>query len=417
MTRSKSWTIWRVHRCVLCLIAGIGLGALALFAQGDPALQFVKIGSDSPGVYRAPVRIEAGESLALRATGLHLQDGLELRLYGLVNPSGSGGSQNNQVVQLAVWHRSELSTHAVGPDLVVPLDRMDTHGALELTAALFARNGTRLGSVATLTVDPAASGQAAPSWLQSAIATGSPLLDRFTHIYQVIRNSPEPRSVFTVSFDNGNPISGPVALSLPRTQFRALALSSTGKRLAWVVQVPGGYELWTSDLDKLVPERIASSEQEITTPVFAREDMLLYVNQSALLLTKADGTEPPKTLNTPLRSISRIYRVNEGAEPECIVTAESPEIPGFEVPFLAKISVPHAQVAVSRLPLSPYYGAYSAAAGKSPLFYAGSEGGVEGIYYVRPNAPEYAITLYKVRSPGLVAVAGDGSRIVFAGNP
>ena len=416
MIRSRSWTSWCTHERVLCLIAGMSVGALALFAQGDPALQFVKIGSEGPGDYRAPVRIGVGESLALRASSLQLQDGLELRLYGLVNRGASGSAQNNQVVPLAVWHRSELSAHAAGQDIVVPLDKVDMHDVLELTAALFAANGTRMGSVAKLTIDPSAPAQSAPSWLQRAITAGSPLLERITNIYQVIRDSPEPRSIYTVSLANGKPVSAPVPLSLPRTQFRALALSPTGKRLAWVVQVPGGYELWTSALDKITPARIASSEQEITTPVFAREDLLLYVNRSALLLARTDAAEPPRALTTPLRSISQIHRVGEGTEPECIITAESAEIPGLDVPFLARISVPQAQAVVSRLPLSPYYAAYSAAAGESSLFYAGSEGGVEGIYYLRPDAPDHAITLYEVRSPGLVAVAGDGSRIVFAGN-
>lgn len=394
----------------------------ALMAQGDPQLQFVKILPATPGVYGPPSQFGSGDMIGLRIAGLPSKEELELRVYGLVNCSPDCTYEKNETVQLVTLRTADLRKQNVAKDaaeLIVPLSGVDTHGALEVTARLVGKNGTPFGAPAKLTLDPAVSVQAGPSLLQKAMATGSALVERLMTIYEVVREDPEPRLIFSVSLQHGKPTSAPVILSSERAQFRFLALSPEGKRLAWVIAEPGRYDLWISNLEKMAPVKIVSSGEEIVTPRFADETLLLYITGSTLMLVSSEKPKRSQAVWLPFRSVTRIDRAQRNRDHiECIVSAEHPDTPAFNFPYLASISVSDGGTAVFRLPVNPFYQSYSLLEEGAPFFFAGSEEGVEGIHYFQLDAPDGRVnTLWRGHSPGLVALAANGSRLVFAGNP
>lgn len=393
----------------------------ALLAQGDPQLQFVKILPTKPGAYGPPSRFGPGETLGLRIGGIPSQEGVKLELHALVNRSPGRPYEKNEMVSLASIGSADLRKQNISTDaseLVVPFSTLDTHDVLEITARFVGKSGEPLGRPAKLTLDLAASVQAGPSLLQKAMAGGSTLLDRLMNIYQDVREAGEPRSIFSVSLERGKISSAPVLLSLQRAQFQYLAISPEGKRLAWVTEEQQGhYALWAANLEKLTPVKIALSTEEIVTPLFVDEDLLLYVNGSSLIRTSTENPRGPQAIHTPFRAVARIdYAKRNEDQIECIVSAEHLDSPNVNLPYLARISASGQEIAIFRLPVNPFYRSYSLLVEGAPLFFAGSEGGVEGIHYFRADAPEGQVTtLYKVRSPGLVALAANGSRLVFAG--
>jgi len=198
-----------------------------------------------------------------------------------------------------------------------------------------------------------------------------------------------------------------------------VALSPEGKRLAWVIAEPGRYDLWISNLEKMAPVKIVSSGEEIVTPRFADETLLLYITGSTLMLVSSEKPKRSQAVWLPFRSVTRIDRAQRNRDHiECIVSAEHPDTPAFNFPYLASISVSDGGTAVFRLPVNPFYQSYSLLEEGAPFFFAGSEEGVEGIHYFQLDAPDGRVnTLWRGHSPGLVALAANGSRLVFAGNP
>ena len=392
-----------------------------LLAQDTADLRFVKIVAATPGVYAPPGRPAPGESLGLKVTGLPAPRPAQLRIYALVNRGVDRAVANNQMISLGVLGTADLQRMNLAKDpadIVVPLPMVDIPNTLELTAILTDAKGVPVSPMARLTLDQAASVQASPSLLQKALAGGSALLDRLMNIYDDVRGSPEARSVFVVSLERGKPIPAPAALPLPRAQYRGLALSPEGRTLAWVVAEPGHYELWISKVEDIAPVKIASSPGAILTPRFADEKGLLYSIDSSLSFAEIEGQVTPRAVLTPFRLVAGInFAKRTGDGIECIVSAEHPDAPGLRLPYLLKISLPGLQAHASRLPLNPFYGSYSLLVDGAPFFFAGWNGGVEGIHYFQPDSAEGRVSrLYKVHSPGLVALAANGSRLVFAGS-
>jgi len=400
---------------VMCLLP-------ALMAQGSPQLQFVKILKATPGQYGPPSHFAPGEAIGVKISSYSPPEGMELRVSGLVNRTVGHPYEKNETIALAVLHGAEIKKQNVATnaaEVVVPLSAVDTRDVLEISAWLVDAHGNQFGSPAKLTLDPSASSQAGPSILQKAMATGSGLLNRLLNIYEDVRDAPDPRVVFSVSLEHGKPTAAPVRLPLERAQFHALAISPQGKRMAWVVEEPGQYILWVSDVDKIAPAKIASSTDEIVSPFFADESLLLYVTNSALVVVPTDKPGASPTLVLPFRTVTRIDSATLGAgRIECIVSATHRDTPALDLPYLLKISVSDWKTEVFRLPVNPYYKSYPLLVAGSPFFFAGSEDGVEGIQYFQPDDPDGQIsTLYKVRFPGLVALAANGSRLLFAGAP
>jgi hypothetical protein len=352
---------------------------------------------------------------------LTARDDLELRVYALVNSSAGHAPEHNQTVLVTALGAAELRKQNAAKDpaeVFVPLPVRATQDALELNASLTAHNGVRIGA-ATLALDQSASMQQSPSLLRRAVAAGSTLLDRLMNVYDNVRAAPEARLIFALSLDDGKPVSAPVALPLARAQYRGLALSPHGKLLAWVVVKPGQYELWASPVEELSPIRVASSAQPMLTPFFAGEGKLLFVTEGRILLAPVDGKQLPRTLDTPFRSVSEIDSVWQAGDAiACIVAAEHADAPGLSSPYLLSISPAGGQASASPLASSPYYRSYPMLVEGAPFFFAGWNDGMEGIHYFQPGALDARVSpLFKVHSPGLVAMAANGSRLVFVGRP
>jgi hypothetical protein len=421
MTASSAWRIWqtdkRAHTVALTLL-------FSLLGYADvPQLQFVKITAAGGGTYGPPIGFGAGETLGLRISGLAAGANAELRVYGLVNRSPDHAYDKNQTVLLLRMNGTDLRSHALAdnPDgLIVALSTIDIRDPIEVTAGLTDNAGAAVGGSAKLTLNRQASVQSGPSMLRKAMASGAAMLQRLGNIYEVIRDATEPRSVFSVALADGKATGDPLVLSLDRAEYRALAVSQEGNRLAWVKAVPGGYELWATSLDKIVPSRLAASPGEMRTPQFAGENLLAYVSESALTLADLSSANPPsRAIRLPFRSVARIDLARRtGDQIECTVSAEHTDTPGLNLPYMVRIPVGSAEGTVFRLPLNPYYQTYPMTVEGAPFFFAGSENGVEGIHFFQLDGADHAVhTLFQVRSPGLAAIAANGSRLVFAGIP
>jgi hypothetical protein len=394
----------------------------AALAQGNPQLQFVKIFAGTHGGYGPPSHFAPGETIGVKISSFSWPEGTELRVYGLVNRVAGHPYEKNQTVALVVLHSADVKNQNVAKDaseVVLPLSAVETRDVLEIMASLTDAKGNQFGNSAKLTLDPSASTQAGPSILQKAVATGSGLLSRLMNIYEDVRDVSDPRFVFSVTLEHGKPTSAPVRLPLDRAQLRALAISPLGKQMAWVIEEPGQFILSVSDLEKINPAKIASLSEEIVTPFFADERVLLYVTNSNLVLARTDKPEGAPAVVLPFRAVRRIdtATMKEGRV-ECIVSAAHRDTPTLDLPYLVRISVSDGKAEVFRLPVNPYYRSYPLLVAGSPFFFAGSEDGAEGIQYFQPDDPDERIkTLYKVQFAGLVALASNGSRLLFAGAP
>ena len=419
MNPANSFRIWPTTRLWLAVVFILWRLSAALYAQADPQLEFVKIMGSAPGAYGAPVHLGPGEMLGVRVRGLPTQQGIELQVQGLVNRDPGRAVDKNETIPLASLSLANLpKDNAISSnDLVVPLASIDRRGVIEVTARLLAKNGVSMGRPAKLTLDPAASVQAGPSVLKRAATTAATLLDRLLNIYEDVRQGPDLKAVFSVALRKGEAVSPPVQLALERAQFHALAISPSGNHLAWVTQGPVLYDLWSSDLEKITPVKIASSDEVILTPRFADENLLVYVTKSTLFTVSTEKPEVARAVQTPLRSVAGIDRAErkEGSI-ECIVRGEPSDALGLNLPHLARISVGDSRAQVFRLPMNPFYQSYSLLVEGVPFFYAGTVDGVEGIYSFKPDDPDGPVTiLFKIPSPGLVALAANGSRLVFVG--
>lgn len=394
--------------------------AAVLSAQQTAQVQFVKItGNNSPG-YSPPVRFGPADTLGVRIAGLPAQADVGLRVYGLLNRSPDRAYEKNENVLLVTLRPFELRKRNLAKgngDLLVPLPDVQMQNLLELTATLIGSGDVLVGPPSSLTLNAAASLQAAPSWLQRVM--NSALVDRVLSLYQIVREDPEPRAVFTVPLREGAALSDPIMLLLEFAEYRFLALSPSGDHLAWVIQRPEGYELWTSSVRGIAPVRVFKSPGQILSPSFADENVLLFIASGALMLARTESSQPPRLVPTPFRKLLRIDQVQRsGKSIDCIVSARHPDAPDLDLPYLAKVPVPEGETTVFRLAVNPLYQSYSLLVENVPLFYAGAEEGIEGIYYVQPSAASGTVTkLCKVRSPGLVVLAANGTRLAFAGNP
>lgn len=420
MGSPRVWRIWRNTRLRPALIAALLIVPACAQAQSEPQLQFVKIPS-SAGTYGAPVRFGPGELLGVRLINPSSRRWDEFQLQGLVNREPGGSYEKNQTVRLAVIANEDFRRRNVAagsPDLVVPLSSVDLHGVVEVTACLLDKTGARIGTPVKLTLDPSASVQAAPSLLRQALLTGSTLLDRLMNIGQNVRQSPEPRFLFALALKNGEPDGRPAQLSKDRMPLRAADVSPSGNRIAWVVEQPGHFELWVSDATNFAPTQILSARDEIATPRFIDERSIVYVSQASLYLASAEKKTAPEAIHTSLRSVTRIDSAQrKDAAVECIVSGERADIPGIDLPHLVRFSNPGGTAEAFRLPMSPLYPTYSLFVEGSPFFFAGTVNEVEGIHKLNPRDPDVpSATVYRTGSPGLVAVAANGSRLIFAGS-
>ena len=421
MSPASFWRTWPGIKPVLRAVFALCLLPAAL-AQATPQIQFVKILASTPGGYGPPAHFDSGETIGVKISAFSWLEGTELRIYGLVNHTSGRPYERNETVCLAVLHGVDVQEKNIAKEaseVVLPLSAVDTRDVLEITASLVDDKGNQLGNPAKLTLDPSASAQGGPSILQKAVSTGLGWLSRLMNIYEDIRDTPDPRFVFSVALERGKPTSPPVRLPLDRAQFRALAISPQGKRMAWVVEEAGQFSLSLSDIEKVSPVKIASSTGEIVTPFLADECLLLYVTNSTLVLDRTDKPEGTLPLALPFPAVRRIYSaaMKEGSI-QCIVSAAHRDTPTLDLPYLVKISMSDSKAEVFRLPFNPYYNSYPLLLPGTPFFFAGSEDGVEGIQYFQPDDPDGRIsTLYKVQFPGLLALAANGSRLLFAGAP
>ena len=421
MRRPRVWRTWRNTKARLALLAALLYAPACAQAQTEPQLQFVKILPSPPGSYGAPVRFGRGESLGVRLINPSSRQWVEFQLKGLVNREPGGSYEKNQTVRLADLANEDFRRRNVAAgssDLVVPLSSVDLRGVVEVTACLVDKIGARIGMPVKLTLDASASNQAAPSLLKQALLNGSTLLDRLMNIGQNVRQAPEPRFLFALALKNGEPDGAPVRLSRERMPLLAADVSPAGGRVAWVVEQPGHYELWVSDATKFAPTQIVSAPQEIATPRFIDERSVVYVSRASLYLTSVEKGNAPQAIRTPLRSVSRIdWAQRKDAGIECIVSGERADVPGLDLPHLVRFPATGLTAEAFRLPMSPFYPTYSLFVEGSPFFFAGTVNEIEGIHMLNPGDPDVPTgTVYRTGSPGLVAVAANGSRLIFAGS-
>jgi hypothetical protein len=389
-------------------------------AQPGAQMQFVKMTSEHPPSYAPPVGLTQADRLALRVIGLPPQAAISLHVYGLLNRSADRAYEKNQTALLATLESPELRTRGLATgsgDLLVPLPEVQLQSVLEVTATLIGAGGTAVGQPASLTIDSRTSLQAAPSWLQRI--TSSALVDRFLNLYQVVREDPEPTTIYTVALKGGKASSEPMMLPLDRAQYRSLALSPAGDRLAWAIKKPEGYELWTSGVNEIRPARSFVSPAPILTPSFASEDLLLFIVDGSLMLARTAQSQPPRRVSTPFRKLLRIDAAwSTGGSIEGIVSARHPDVADLDLPYRVHVPLPDGVTSAFRLAQNPLYQSYSLLVEGVPLFYAGSEDGVEGIYYMQLGDSNRIVNnLCKIHHPGLVAVASSGNRLIFTGSP
>jgi hypothetical protein len=392
--QSKIWT----GGCTLCLL---------LLAPVAPAGSDVKVEFVNP-----PANAHPGDDLALRISGTPPPDA-ELRVYGLANHSPDRNYEKNQTILLTVVRGREL----LKPSIPVP--KGNASDLLEVTAVLTMSDGSSISTPARLSLSSAKSAQAAPPALQQLMKGASGFLDRLLGLYDSVRAGPEdPRAVFVATLEPGKTLSVDT-LGLDRAQYHALALSSHGDRIAWTVEQPEGYELWTSKVSPLEPVRLASSSRKISTPVFADQNALLFVNGNELMFADLATASVPHHVKAPFRSVSRIYCAQrDGPWITAVVRAQHPDAPGIELSYLTRISADESRIETVPLADNSFYESYSQFVEGSPFFYAGSVQGVEGIYSLQPNdSGGEPMQVYKIQSPGLVALSANGKKLAFVGSP
>jgi hypothetical protein len=283
----------------------------------------------------------------------------EFQLQGMVNREAGGSYEKNQTMRLAAIASEDFRKRNVAAgssELLVPLSAIDLRGVLEVTACLVDKKGARIGTPVKLTLDSSASVQAAPPLLKQAMASASTLLDRLMNIYQNVRQSPEPRFVFSLALKGGDADGAPVRLTPQPMPLRADAISPAGRRLAWVVEEPGRFELWASDVGNFAASQIVSSPEEIVTPRFIDERSIIYASRATLYLANAEKGNTPKTVRTSLRAISRIDSAQrKDTAIECIASGEREDVPGLDLPHLVRFSSDDGRAEVFRLPMSPLY--------------------------------------------------------------
>jgi hypothetical protein len=335
----------------------------------------------------------------------------ELHVYGLVNHSHDHNFEKNQTVQIESLRGNDIAK----PVVRVPV--VNLSDLLQVSAVMTARDGSALCAPATISLGAMSAVQDAPSMLARLETGAGALLDRILNLYDSVRGTPtDPRQIFIAELVPGKAPSVQ-ALSLERAQYRALALSSDGDRIAWIVEVPEGFELWTSKLSDLNPVRLAVSPVKILAPVFADQNTLLFIKGSALMIEDADRAEKPVEAQLPVTSVSQVYTAKrDGAGIAVILRAQRADTPGANLPYLAKIQADGSNAALVPLAEGPLFEAYGLFVEGSPFFFAGTEQGVEGIWSFDANSSSEATSVFEVDSPGLVALSANGRRLAFAGN-
>ena len=400
--QSKIWTS-RSILCLLLLAPAASARSDAKSAGSDVKIEFVN----------PPANAHPADDLQLLVHGTPPADA-ELRVYGITNHSTDRNYEKNQTILLTVVRGRELMKPSIA------ISKGNAADLLEVTAVLASADGSSIGAPARLSLSPAKSAQAAPTVLQQLMKGASGFLDRLLGLYDSVRAGPEdPRAIFIATLEPGKSPSVDT-LALDRAQYRALALSSDGNRIAWTAEQPEGYELWTSPLSPLAPVRLASaSNGKISNPTFAGDHLLLYVAGADLMLADLSATAGPHRLKVPFRSVSRVYRAQrDGSTITAVVRAQHPDAPGIDLPYLARISADETKIETVPLADNSFYESYSQFVEGAPFFFAGSVQDVEGIYSLPLNDPgAEPIPVYKIQSPGLVALSASGNKLAFAGSP
>ncbi len=350
------------------------------------------------------------ENVVIKVIGSPPPDA-ELHVYGLVNHSPDHNFEKNQAVQITSLRGNDIAK----PVIEVPIGKFSD--LLQVSAVMTAHDGSSLCPPATLSLGSASAAQDAPSALTRLENSAGTLLDRILNLYDSVRAAPgDPREVFVADLVPGKAPSVE-SLALERAQYRALALSSDGDRIAWTVEVPEGFELWISKLSPLSPVQVAASPAKILTPVFADQSTLLFVEGSALMIEDSDRAGKPIAAQLPFKSISQIYTAKrDGAGIITILRARRSDTPGMELPYVSKIRADGSNAVLIPLAESPLFESYGLFVEGVPFYFAGTEQGVEGIWSFDTSSSSEATSVFKIESPGLVTLSANGKRLAFVGN-
>ena len=395
--------MWAAARSKILASSGIVFllfGRLVAMPPSNLKVEFVRPSETS----------RPGDSLALSINGAPPGDA-ELRIYGLVNHSPDRKYENNQTILLAVVSGRDL----LRPSIPVP----KSADLIEVTAVLTGKDGSPLGAPARLSLTPANTAQAAPTTLLRLMNGASAFLDRLVGLYDSIRSAPEDgRAILIATLEPGKSPSVDI-LALDRAQYRALALSSDGNRIAWTVEQPEGFELWTSTLTPFERVRLAASSGKISSPQFVDQHILLYLAGTQLMAADTSTTLTPRRLKLPFASVSQVFLAQrDGSSIKVIARAQHPDAPGIDMPYTVRISADESEVQTVPLADNSFYESYSQFIEGAPFFFAGSVEGSDGIYSIQPSESAAEPKLvFKVQSPGLVAASTNGKKLAFAGNP
>jgi hypothetical protein len=400
----------------------LAVSFLLIPASSGPKITIFKVSREPDLKLAPPLEVQPDSHLAVQVANLEGTSLTRLRVFLSVDKNGDGLYEEGEEVLKTDLKETDIHALDLTPkvkNVLIPLWPMDRSEATTMKVELFYRyDGSSEISVSTahLTLDWEKALRRSPKKLVQSRSRPR-LWARFRRIYDRIRDDPaaNPRNVFLIAIERGEPKSPPRKLGFPRAIIHGLCLSPKGKRLALVRHTAGMYELLNLELwNGHRPRTLFASPDKISSPHFMDGQSVAFIHRKQLCCVKTADDNRPMVISLPGKRLTDLHLVTALEQRfELIFSARADRAEEDPLPFLARIRSPSDLASVYRLPVHRYYNKYDRFVEGAPLFLERREEENEGIYFFNQTADQ-AKLLYKCRHPGLIAVAADGSVVAFA---
>jgi len=391
----------------------------AIVANADTRMRIISIRQMQPPQVIAPVAPSEGTLLCVELQNLPNKGDVLIVANLFLDKNQNGQVDIGEQKTILQMDKAGVKNQGIllaNSRIAVPLSHPDIAEATEIEALLYSGNSHQSPKqIVRFNLNFEKALLNAPTALKAFVGKGQLFFRRIANIYnQTVRDASGPRYIFSTHIDpNGTP-EGFIRLDATEGDIRALAITPSGDRVAWVRRIGLATELLWLKNDELTPRVIYRSTARLNCPWFIDANKMLLIEDGALLMFDHRNPSSLKPLNLPEIQVLQIYSLDRrNSHIELILKGRSTTSGITPSIFSASIDMRTYAAKVNRLPGNAFYPLYSGTQSSLPLFFPGKEKDQEGLYCLTAKPPKIKM-LVKCRHPNFVRVSSNASRLVFA---